>query len=25
MQAGYLTVEGDQGLTAAFDRWLKRA
>jgi hypothetical protein len=25
MQAGHLTVEGDQGLTAAFDRWLKRA
>jgi len=25
MQAEHLTVEGDQGLTAAFDRWLKRA
>jgi hypothetical protein len=25
LQAGHLTVEGDPGLTAAFDRWLKRA
>jgi uncharacterized protein (TIGR03083 family) len=25
MMAGHLAVEGDQGLTAAFDRWLKRA
>jgi uncharacterized protein (TIGR03083 family) len=25
MRAGDLAVEGDQGLTAAFDRWLKRA
>jgi uncharacterized protein (TIGR03083 family) len=23
--AGHLVVEGDQGMTAAFDRWLKRA
>jgi uncharacterized protein (TIGR03083 family) len=25
MRVGHLTVEGDPGLTAAFDRWLKRA
>jgi hypothetical protein len=25
MRAGHLAVAGDQGLTAAFDRWLKRA
>jgi hypothetical protein len=25
MRVGHLAVEGDQGLTAAFDRWLRRA
>jgi hypothetical protein len=25
MRAGHLTVGGDPGLTAAFDRWLQRA
>jgi hypothetical protein len=25
MAAGHLAVEGDPGLTAAFDRWLQRA
>jgi hypothetical protein len=25
MRAGHLAVDGDQGLMAAFDRWLKRA